>query len=97
MGWGLDGGIVDLMILVSRGKVLFVGLEFRGWWVDGTGVSWDGKGRVTFVGEGKKVRSFDFEIFVRIVWVVRYSSGNARMDFQSWEPVSTSSMTMLNT
>jgi hypothetical protein len=29
------------------------------------------EGEVTFVGEGKEERSFDFEIFVRIVWVVR--------------------------
>jgi hypothetical protein len=56
MGWGLDGGIVESMIPVSRGKSLFVGLEFRGRWVDGTGVSWgrEREGGLLLLGRGRK-------------------------------------------
>jgi hypothetical protein len=51
----------------------------------------------TFVGDGIEEMSFDFEIVVRMVGVVRNSSGNAGIDFQSPQPISTSSMTMLKT
>jgi len=67
MGWGLDGGIGDLMIYVSLRKGLFVGLEFRGRWLGGTGVSCDRGWGGTFVGDGKEERSFDFEIGVKMV------------------------------
>ena len=66
-GWGLDGGIVDLMLLLSPEKVLFGGSEFRGRWLGGTGVSCDRGWGGTFVGDGKEERSFDFEIGVKMV------------------------------